>query len=666
MKNTQSKFRNKTIVPLNDTHTPNNNWDITSTFSLDLWESNITAPMSRQVLRNNNSTNYNNTQADRYAVASSSSAALPPIKSSYNLQNRKYTKSASARNAQNRLAEQSRRFDNSISSFGSAQHPPIKNSYSKAGLTGKANRSYASDRDFQNNDKSSSINSRSLKEKLKEFGHPLRGPIVAEMSIHYLYFLIVLIAAIASLWAPYIRVFMGVLYFNVAAFTVEISRVVFRLRSNSVTPVYLSLPSFALLIIISREVHQIIMVLWYVSFLLVCLKSGSQSLQKHFMNYTLIFMTIYFLCVNFMNIFYKPDCSSFFCGTALTDPIIIMNEALLIIACAMIVIGCMMLERYIRRNALMLLEREEFMRQLYYANIDLKKQLRKEKSRKEVDLEAPLTRATMILKSVKDNWFANDEITKKEIEFIIGLLSSDQLFTPDIYQKPADSDVHDWLNGMLLPSNKVNRQLDPLNEETELSSTSLPKPDATKIPELKKLLAGTILVTTKDTDNFTQLLQSDSPSFNMLHYDKTCQGNSLYYYSWYIFRKHDFFRKFKIREDKFLCWLSKIQSGYIPGNPYHNAIHAADVTHAMHYYVTKDKIWEYLTPEELLATFIAPIIHDYAHPGVNNAYLMSVLDPLAIRYSDTSILVHIKAMIFQDIMLIFFNRNNFTLHHFTN
>lgn len=58
----------------------------------------------------------------------------------------------------------------------------------------------------------------------------------------------------------------------------------------------------------------------------------------------------------------------------------------------------------------------------------------------------------------------------------------------------------------------------------------------------------------------------------------------------------------------------------------------------MHYYITRNKIWPHLTPEEQIASIIAPIIHDYAHPGVNNAYLVAVMDPLAIKYSDLSVL----------------------------
>ena len=45
-----------------------------------------------------------------------------------------------------------------------------------------------------------------------------------------------------------------------------------------------------------------------------------------------------------------------------------------------------------------------------------------------------------------------------------------------------------------------------------------------------------------------------------------------------------------------------------------------------------------LTDSDLLCLFFAAIIHDYDHPGVNNNFLISTLDPRAILYNDRSVL----------------------------
>ncbi|KAI9203251.1 uncharacterized protein BJ171DRAFT_425473 [Polychytrium aggregatum] len=119
---------------------------------------------------------------------------------------------------------------------------------------------------------------------------------------------------------------------------------------------------------------------------------------------------------------------------------------------------------------------------------------------------------------------------------------------------------------------------------------------------------------------------------------ETASGQSLYYIAWSIFRQHGFFEQFNIPEPIFLRWLKKVQHGYRGTNPYHNAVHASDVTHSMHFFVTRARIWSVLTPEEKLASIIAPIIHDYMHPGVNNAFLITTRDALTMRYNDLSVL----------------------------
>ena len=60
-------------------------------------------------------------------------------------------------------------------------------------------------------------------------------------------------------------------------------------------------------------------------------------------------------------------------------------------------------------------------------------------------------------------------------------------------------------------------------------------------------------------------------------------------------------------------------------NPYHNAQHAADVLQAMHVFIIN--LEHDLPPLTLLAVLFASIIHDYGHPGVNNSFLYTILDP---------------------------------------
>ncbi|KAJ3035521.1 High affinity cAMP-specific 3',5'-cyclic phosphodiesterase 7A [Rhizophlyctis rosea] len=480
-----------------------------------------------------------------------------------------------------------------------------------------------------------SITSRNIRDKLKELGHPLRGPIMIQMATHYLSFLLLLWVAYQTEWSPNMRFYMAYFYFHISIFILQISRMSYARNPNSVIPFYISLAPFVLLTFISREAHMIVMVLWYVSFLIIYLQSGNHDMTRHLIYYSITFIIVYYLCIVGMYFFYRTDCSDIYCGVGFADGqgINFAFEAVLCGACGMVVLCFVMLERFIKLNASTLLERDNYMNQLYHANIDLKRQLRRAKSEKEVDLEAPLARATQILRDVKETQEL-DKSVQDEIDFIMGILASDQLYNPNLYQKPGDADVHDWLNNMLLTEKDggtVGRK-GTTKQPSFASDASAAAITARPAPGTDNILQKT------DLEMFALLEDMDNPNYDVADLARASGGRELYYIAWYIFRRYDFFEKYQINERKFRHWLIKVEGGYRGSNPYHNATHAADVTHAMHYYVTRPRLWNVIKPEEQLASIIAPIIHDYMHPGVNNAFLIATLNPLALRYNDQAVL----------------------------
>lgn len=78
--------------------------------------------------------------------------------------------------------------------------------------------------------------------------------------------------------------------------------------------------------------------------------------------------------------------------------------------------------------------------------------------------------------------------------------------------------------------------------------------------------------------------------------------------------------------------LAIIEDGYHWRNPYHNAVHAADVTQAMHCFLQESMILEKLTPIEILSALLAAATHDLDHPGVNQPFLVATSNHLAALY----------------------------------
>ena len=57
--------------------------------------------------------------------------------------------------------------------------------------------------------------------------------------------------------------------------------------------------------------------------------------------------------------------------------------------------------------------------------------------------------------------------------------------------------------------------------------------------------------------------------------------------------------------------------------PYHNNLHAADVTQSVHYLLNTPALETVFKPLEILAAIFAGAIHDVDHPGVTNQFLIN-------------------------------------------
>ena len=102
-------------------------------------------------------------------------------------------------------------------------------------------------------------------------------------------------------------------------------------------------------------------------------------------------------------------------------------------------------------------------------------------------------------------------------------------------------------------------------------------------------------------------------------------------------REIKMFDRNEFNEKKFDSFLVDISRSYCK-NPYHNALHAADVVQTCLHFLTKGQLLE-ASGISALATaglLIAAAVHDVGHPGSNNHFLTATSAPLAIQYNDHS------------------------------
>lgn len=127
-------------------------------------------------------------------------------------------------------------------------------------------------------------------------------------------------------------------------------------------------------------------------------------------------------------------------------------------------------------------------------------------------------------------------------------------------------------------------------------------------------------------------------NFNSFTFDALCCGRSLTELLLHLFDYYDLYNIFNLDMVNVLKCFRLLEFGYHSTNPYHNSIHAADVTQAMHCFMQENKIKKHMTHLETMCSILAAVCHDLDHPGVNQSFLAATNNPLAHLYNNNSVL----------------------------
>eukprot|EP00929_Paragymnodinium_shiwhaense_P021699 TRINITY_DN14082_c0_g1_i8.p1 TRINITY_DN14082_c0_g1~~TRINITY_DN14082_c0_g1_i8.p1 ORF type:complete len:730 (+),score=187.68 TRINITY_DN14082_c0_g1_i8:119-2308(+) len=124
------------------------------------------------------------------------------------------------------------------------------------------------------------------------------------------------------------------------------------------------------------------------------------------------------------------------------------------------------------------------------------------------------------------------------------------------------------------------------------------------------------------------------------------QGNTLTAVFMAIWKTSRFSYDMRCTNEEAREYISVIESSY-KDLPYHNQLHAAEVTAAtaslLHKLSCKEGMSDYWNNFDWVANIFAAAVHDVGHVGYNNAFLVSTRDDLAIRYNDKSVLENLHA-----------------------
>ncbi|GAA6219486.1 calcium/calmodulin-dependent 3',5'-cyclic nucleotide phosphodiesterase 1A-like [Lates japonicus] len=137
----------------------------------------------------------------------------------------------------------------------------------------------------------------------------------------------------------------------------------------------------------------------------------------------------------------------------------------------------------------------------------------------------------------------------------------------------------------------------------------------------------------------TVLKHVDMWSFDVFALNDASGDHALKFVFYELLTRYDLINRFKVPISALISFVDSLEVGYSKyKNPYHNLMHAADVTQTIHYFLLKTGMVHWLTELEIFAIIFAAAIHDFEHTGTTNNFHIQTRSDTAMLYNDRAVL----------------------------
>ncbi|XP_024916120.1 calcium/calmodulin-dependent 3',5'-cyclic nucleotide phosphodiesterase 1B isoform X2 [Cynoglossus semilaevis] len=261
-------------------------------------------------------------------------------------------------------------------------------------------------------------------------------------------------------------------------------------------------------------------------------------------------------------------------------------------------------------------------------------------------LQIPISRLRSILKQLEENDVDFEEI-KKNLEFTASLLEAVYLdgtrqcleSEDDLQQLQSDgvpSEVTDWLASTF--TQRVQRRARRSDEKPKFRSIVHAVQAGIFVERMFKR-AYTAAVPDLPAAVVNCLRDVDRWSFDVFALNSASSDHALETLFFELLTKYELNSRFKIPISCLTEFMSALERGYRKyNNPYHNHVHAADVTQTLHCLLLRSGLVHWLTELEVMASLFAAAIHDYEHTGTTNSFHVHTNSEFALIYNDRSVL----------------------------
>ncbi|XP_036822925.1 calcium/calmodulin-dependent 3',5'-cyclic nucleotide phosphodiesterase 1A-like [Oncorhynchus mykiss] len=206
----------------------------------------------------------------------------------------------------------------------------------------------------------------------------------------------------------------------------------------------------------------------------------------------------------------------------------------------------------------------------------------------------------------------------------------------DIQSEYVPSEVRDWL------ASTFTRQMGlmlPQTEEKPRFRSIVHAVQAGIFVERMYRRTSSMVGVSSPATVVAVLKHVDKWSFDVFALNEASGDHALKFIFFELLTRYDLISRFKIPVSAVFSFVEALEVGYGKhNNPYHNLMHAADVTQTIHYLLLKTGIVHWLTELEIFAMIFAAAVHDYEHTGTTNNFHIQTRSDTAILYNDQSVL----------------------------
>ena len=115
-------------------------------------------------------------------------------------------------------------------------------------------------------------------------------------------------------------------------------------------------------------------------------------------------------------------------------------------------------------------------------------------------------------------------------------------------------------------------------------------------------------------------------NFDLFKYQELLGDSALCHFGIRLFMRYGLIEKFAISEANLKNLMLQIKAECYETTKYHNVLRIIEVTRNFHYFIKFGELIDsaHISDLHVMAGFLATMLHDVAHPGVNNNFLIGM------------------------------------------